>query len=264
MGHRGCTVCTVCERANVRICYCPTCCKQSVADKRRVLKKIEQRRNELRALINDKLEAQADKERQRHSIVERTANVLALSSRKAALEAELCATEEDLTSRQVQVSAKSEELVQANALLKKKRQEKLENEYPDTIRVHSLQYRVLAEQLAQQQRQKMRKLRFMLPLRLGPVPRASDEGRRSRPTDVKQPPYISICGIKLPTNDDCSGMSAKELAAALGYLLHFVNLASKYLGSPVLHESAFMGSASTIWQAQSFWPGPPPEGSALP
>jgi hypothetical protein len=69
--------------------------------------------------------------------------------------------------------------------------------------------------------------------------------------EVGQAPHISICNMQLPATDDCSGVSARELAAALGYLLHFVNLASKYLGSPVLYESNFKSSASTIWQVCS-------------
>ena len=144
-------------------------------------------------------------------------------------------------------------------------QEKLVNELPDLLRVHSLQYRMLSEQLAQQQRQKMRKLRSIFPLRLVPsadpnartaaaAASASSASASAQPAPAfPHPPYVSVCNIKIPTSDDYSGVPTKELAAGVGYLLHFTSLTAMYLGSPLLHEPGFKGSASTIWQAQSFW-----------
>jgi hypothetical protein len=60
---------------------------------------------------------------------------------------------------------------------------------------------------------------------------------------VPQPPYITICALKVPTHDDWATIGAREpareLAAALGHLLHFAALSAKYLGLPLLHESGF-------------------------
>jgi hypothetical protein len=63
--------------------------------------------------------------------------------------------------------------------------------------------RMLSEQVAQQQRQKMRKLRAIFPLRL--VPGGAPASA------FPHPPFVSICNIKIPTSDDYSGACGPPL-----------------------------------------------------
>jgi hypothetical protein len=66
-------------------------------------------------------------------------------------------------------------------------------------------------------------------------------------------PYDSICGVRLPRGLDPHSVPAEELSAALGYMLHFSNIAVRILSAPALHVSGFKGSCSQIWQRSSYW-----------
>lgn len=71
-------------------------------------------------------------------------------------------------------------------------------------------------------------------------------------------PLVSIVGRRLPQGlggwseyDD--GEEAQEMGTALGHLALFIHLTANILGAPLLHEMAFWGSRTRMWQPDSFW-----------
>ena len=104
-------------------------------------------------------------------------------------------------------------------------------------------------------------LRLALPLHWRKAP---DSPRRAA-GGVDNPRYVRICGAVLPVDGDFSAaLSVAEVSAGLGYvcavvccvgnrhdcdltrlarrvrlLLHFVTLAARYLGAPLLHQGSF-------------------------
>ena len=50
------------------------------------------------------------------------------------------------------------------------------------------------------------------------------------------PTAVRVCGLRVPDPGDGAGFQAHELSAGLGVLLHFVNLAARYLAAPTLHR----------------------------
>jgi hypothetical protein len=52
-------------------------------------------------------------------------------------------------------------------------------------------------------------------------------------------------------------------SAALGYLLLFIDQVGLIMGGPVLHESMYQGSTSSIWQPPGFWTRQPRSPSSV-
>ena len=80
--------------------------------------------------------------------------------------------------------------------------------------------------------------------------RASSDTGRAVPRSPDAPRFVRICGVVLPADADFTtgSLSAAEVSAGLGLMLHFVTLASRYLGAPLLCQGSFRGSTSTVWQ----------------
>lgn len=70
---------------------------------------------------------------------------------------------------------------------------------------------------------------------------------RSRP--------ICSCAVCCPV--------AQTTSAALGYLLLFIDQVGLIMGGPMLHESCYQGSTSSMWQPPGFWTRQPRSPSAV-
>lgn len=106
----------------------------------------------------------------------------------------------------------------------------------------------------------MASLRLALPLHW-----AKNEGTCTGfkgPRPLQEPRFVRICGALLPVGDDFDGTAAHETAAGLGLLLHFTQLAARYLGVPLLHDAAFRGSTSSVWPRRGI--GKEAEANELP
>lgn len=57
--------------------------------------------------------------------------------------------------------------------------------------------------------------------------------------------------------------AAQATSAALGYLLLLVDQVGLIMGGPMLHESLYQGSTSSIWQPPSFWSRQPRSPAAM-
>lgn len=56
---------------------------------------------------------------------------------------------------------------------------------------------------------------------------------------------------------------AQTTSAALGYLLLFIDQVGLIMGGPMLHESMYQGSTSSIWQPPGFWTRQPRSPAAV-
>eukprot|EP00239_Pterosperma_sp_CCMP1384_P002767 CAMPEP_0197844434 /NCGR_PEP_ID=MMETSP1438-20131217/1417_1 /TAXON_ID=1461541 /ORGANISM="Pterosperma sp., Strain CCMP1384" /LENGTH=459 /DNA_ID=CAMNT_0043455207 /DNA_START=562 /DNA_END=1938 /DNA_ORIENTATION=+ len=250
--------CSVCETANAVNFACAPCSKNSVADKTRLLKGIRLRREGLLRRLERALQTKEVLDQQRQLREEKQERLNKLRWQVQEAERRLNAAKASIILRTSNKRAKEDWIEKGLQQLVAKRKELFFDYYPDLHRVQSLQYMVLAEQLANEQRQKMRRLRATIPLRL-----VYDDNKRGKGSagSLAPPPYISICGIKLRLDEDFSGVPPKQVGAALGYLVQFVTLAAKYLATPLLHNPGFAASSSTVWQATSFWAQQPADPS---
>jgi hypothetical protein len=57
--------------------------------------------------------------------------------------------------------------------------------------------------------------------------------------------------------------AVQATSAALGYLLLFIDQVGLIMGGPVLHESMYQGSTSSIWQPPGFWTRQPRSPSSV-
>lgn len=55
----------------------------------------------------------------------------------------------------------------------------------------------------------------------------------------------------------------QAVSAALGYLLLCIDKVAMLMGGPLLHESQYQGSTSTLWQPNSFWARLPANSAAI-
>ncbi len=120
------------------------------------------------------------------------------------------------------------------------------------VQPHALQ-RLLAQVLSAERQRVIAQLRLALPLHW----KKAADGRRPTAGHAggDAPRFVRICGAVLPVDADLGAcdVSVAEVSAGTGLLLHFVTLASRYLGAPLLHQGCFRGSSSTIWLRRSFW-----------
>ena len=110
--------------------------------------------------------------------------------------------------------------------------------------------RLVAQVLGVEKQRVIAQLRQALPLHWK---RTSSDAGRAAPRSPDAPRFVRICGVVLPADADFTtgSLSAAEVSAGLGLMLHFVTLASRYLGAPLLCQGSFRGSTSTVWQRRS-------------
>ena len=100
--------------------------------------------------------------------------------------------------------------------------------------------RLLLQVLNAERQRVIAQLRLALPLHW----RKAADARRTA-GGVDNPRFVSVCGAVLPVDGDFSSLSVAEVSAGLGLLLHFVTLAARYLGAPLLHAGSFRARART-------------------
>ena len=110
--------------------------------------------------------------------------------------------------------------------------------------------RLVAQVLGAEKQRVIAQLRQALPLHWK---RSSSDAGRAAPHSPDAPRFVRICGVVLPADADFTtgNLSAAEVSAGLGLMLHFTTLASRYLGAPLLCQGCFRGSTSTVWQRRS-------------
>lgn len=193
------TSCSLCENAGL-LCCCPTCVNTSIGEKYKnsatVFKQRQRLRDKIETTLNFKNTLEHQQRQQQR--FEQYARLQALSQRVAEKQERVGKMRQAIEEKRAENRDKARQLEKANSELAAKRQELLYNYYPDIIRIHSLQYSMLEKQLAGQQRDKLRRLRSMLPLRL-------HFGEQRHQSQAPQPRQVSICNIRLPLAEDFKG-----------------------------------------------------------
>ncbi|KAG2426499.1 hypothetical protein HXX76_011727 [Chlamydomonas incerta] len=85
---------------------------------------------------------------------------------------------------------------------------------------------------------------------------AASGGSGSGSGSGASPIQVTLCNLKLPDAASVCGLMTQQpdvTSAGLGYLLLLLDLLATYLGGPLLHEGAFQGSTTVLWQQHSFW-----------
>eukprot|EP00775_Hariotina_reticulata_P011753 gene11753-11899_t len=108
--------------------------------------------------------------------------------------------------------------------------------------------------LAREQRHRLRELFEVFPLRINAVRNSGG------------PIQITVCNLRLPEGGTPPARGWPEpqsTSAALGYLLLLVDKVALIMGGPLLHESSYQGSTSSVWQPSSFWMRQPINAAAV-
>lgn len=75
---------------------------------------------------------------------------------------------------------------------------------------------------------------------------------------------ITACSfVTTPGRFCAAALPAQATSAALGYLLLFIDQVGLIMGGPMLHESMYQGSTSSIWQPPGFWTRQPRSPAAV-
>ena len=156
--------------------------------------------------------------------------------------------------------AGEEQLGNAFSCMANKRASLLESILPDQLRVQGLNLRMADEQLAVERSRAIAQLRAVFPIAAERRGNATGARAPATPGKATAPTAVRICGLRVPDPGDAVGFQAHELSAGLGVLLHFVDLASRYLAAPTVHRGDARGSASHIWTPGSFWQDEPAAG----
>ena len=191
--------------------------------------------------------------------------------------------------RQREVDKLRKHLEKLEAENEKKRKIKT-TQVQKVVRKYEKGLKGVSEQLADEQREAMRELLNILPLKLEQQHQQQQQqqqhqkgqgwgwgqvqvGSSTAPVREKgggTTVVMKICGLRVPTSVSQVNIRSladeQEVGSALGYVLLLVDLAARILGSPVLHVTGLdhgegvggflMGfgvSHSTIWQPKSYW-----------
>lgn len=237
-----CPVCGCQERPAV----CASCINSILEERQKDLKVLKQTRTHFRERLDAKLEQRRELERQRFWWREQNERCERLRQAYRVAEASFQKEKAKLQEKQAVVETVSVRLSEAQRQLAGKKTE-LES-HSLVLRAQTLSLAVVVSEVTHMQRSALRQLCNIFPLRLAvvDVPEAWDGAQ-------KLSQAVRICGVRLPEGEGPLGMPASELAAALGYLLQFLQLAAKYLSAPVLHSSGFAVSSSKVWQRAGYW-----------
>ncbi|CAD7701605.1 unnamed protein product [Ostreobium quekettii] len=140
--------------------------------------------------------------------------------------------------------ARRASLDEAASQLLDKRKDKLQRYFPTHARVTHLTFSCLQCSLEEEWSAKVRQLLEVLPLRISAL--------KSGPNTPLQ---VTVCDLQLPHGSVIPSdlnQKSEELDAALGYTLVLLELLGMYIGTPVLHQSSFNGSCSSLWRPRSF------------
>mmetsp|Transcript_8152 Transcript_8152/g.30072 ORF Transcript_8152/g.30072 Transcript_8152/m.30072 type:complete len:505 (-) Transcript_8152:129-1643(-) len=232
-------------------CLCSRCSDASVGKLRLSLgakRDLDARlRQEVAARLADTIERLKGEERTAGE--QQTKRLQRLRVRREAARARLELVNCELSCCGEALYQRKEKLKQSLRALETERTTQLKHVIPEVLRVTEIQYGAVREQLEKQQRRVLKDLCIILPLK---KLAQSDKQRQSEYYSARGE-CLSICGCVLPQVEELTSFPPDEVASALGYLLQFLNLCSRYLGIPSLHSGAFAASTSAIWPFASQW-----------
>lgn len=170
----------------------------------------------------------------------------------AKLREKLRATKENLSQAKAKKKMMSHDLnikygflESAEGTLAKHSSEKLEKYFPNWIQTQKLPHIALTRDLLRKQSVVIRQICKLFPQRQVIV----TGGKKDR-ANVH---FDAICNVCLPQGLDPHSVKSVELSASLGYMVQMLNIIVRHLAVPVLHNAAFAGSCSRIWQRDSYW-----------
>ncbi|CAD7703631.1 unnamed protein product [Ostreobium quekettii] len=239
---RGCELCSATHRPFL----CADCVNGGVlGDGKAALLALIRRRDELLGRLREKMERQ---EAQQQQEAKRQLHLLELrhvSKRATSAEQRLKRVKSAVVVLRNSSDARQVHLDKASTQLLEKRKEKLHRYFPTHARVTQLTFSCLQSSLEEEWCAKVRQLLEVLPFRINALRSGS-----------KAPIQVTVCNLQLP-NGRLTVVDPKQkpetLDAALGYALLLLDLLGLYIGGPVIHQSNFKGSYSSIWRRRTFW-----------
>ncbi|KAL9269123.1 hypothetical protein AKJ16_DCAP23868 [Drosera capensis] len=223
--------CTICDTSNLAS-VCSNCVNFRLSEYHNVLKALNNRRDFLSSRLSDALAAKEKGDDQQTWRVQQ-------NEKLAKLREKLRATKENLSQAKAKKKTMSHDLnirygflESAEGMLAKHRSEKLEKYFPNWIQTQKLAHNALTRDL-------LRKQSAVIV-----------SGRKKDRANVH---FDAICNACLPQGLDPHSVKSVELSASLGYMVQMLNIIVRHLAVPVLHNAAFAGSCSRIWQRDSYW-----------
>eukprot|EP00878_Enallax_costatus_P022447 GHUV01023812.1.p1 GENE.GHUV01023812.1~~GHUV01023812.1.p1 ORF type:complete len:280 (+),score=95.65 GHUV01023812.1:310-1149(+) len=252
MRRLGCPACGSTNRAF----YCATCVSKAFVreESQEPIDQLRANRNaklaQLQELLPQKAIAQQQQPRRWKQQQE-----LERAKRKAQQAKDaLLKTQQQLAQLTAANSSKRAILEQLSQQTATARQEVLGNTLPTVLRYQSLTLSHVSAMLAREQRVRLRELMDIFPLRINAVRNSGG------------PIQITVCNLRLPEGAAAPAGGWPEpqsISAALGYLLLFIDKVALIMGGPMLHESSYQASTSSIWQPSSFWNRQPASPAAM-
>ncbi|CAM0144686.1 unnamed protein product [Urochloa decumbens] len=223
--------CALCEGSNLPSC-CAACVNARLVEYHTRLRMLRSLRDSLQARIAARLEAKSKADEQRIWRVSKNQDIMELRDRLTELKRKTAIEKTKVQQSSSDLKAQMASLNLAFVTLKKRR--------ADSVTMHTNAMKVAQMNLmaTTSERLKMQSKSVI------------KEGEKK---EDYSGPYDSICGARLPRGLDPHSVPSEELSAALGYMLHFINIAVRILSAPALHVSGFTGSCSQIWQRSSYW-----------
>ncbi|KAJ7570678.1 hypothetical protein O6H91_01G131100 [Diphasiastrum complanatum] len=243
--------CGVCESWN-QPAICASCVNFRLIENYKLLKRLSQDCEALRSHLNLLLKAKREADEQHHWRLEHAEHISKLQDCLLAGKEKIVKGKSRQEQMQISLENCTKLLASASDQLTRKKTQQLGQFYPDLIRAQRLHHTAVAAEVSQKRRQVMRQLCKVLPLRCLTAGDARAQGRGGNA--IKQ---FLICGARLPNGEEILSLPPNEVAASLGYMVHLVNLAARYMAAPLLHSAVFAASSSRIWQQNSYWDARP-------
>ncbi|CAN6226174.1 unnamed protein product [Urochloa humidicola] len=240
---RGSSSCALCEGSNLPSC-CAACVNARLVEYHTRLRVLRSLRDSLQARIAARLEAKSKGDEQRIWRVSKNQDIMELRDRLIELKRKTAIEKTKVQQSLSDHKAKTASLNLAFVTLKKRQADSVMM-HTNAMKVTQMNLMATTSELLKMQSKSVKQL-----CRLFPMRRVIKEGEKK---EDYSGPYDSICGARLPRGLDPHSVPSEELSAALGYMLHFINIAVRILSAPALHVSGFKGSCSQIWQRSSYW-----------
>eukprot|EP00898_Chlorokybus_atmophyticus_P000423 jgi/Chlat1/1381/Chrsp119S01793 len=234
----GAGCCGACDAACVPSA-CTVCVNNSLAERKAPLKKLVKRCSVLRAALEEKLELKRRADERQRLRAEHDERMRRVQSQLTATISSIHKSRQQLGTQRCILEARSQELRRAADQLRIQRDRWLVQTLPRQLNQNRAQEAQLLQSLSAKRRSALQQLRSIMPLRVGGA------GQQ----------FVRICGALVAESDgQLASLHAEELSAGLGNLVHFLDMAARYLGLPLLHRARGpASSACTIWMPAAFW-----------
>ncbi|KAF8679227.1 hypothetical protein HU200_046001 [Digitaria exilis] len=240
---RGSSSCALCEGSNLPSC-CAACVNARLVEYHTRLRMMRSLRDSLQARVAARLEAKSKADEQRIWRASKNQDIMELRDRLTEVKRKTAIEKTKVQLSSSDIKAQTALLNLAFVTLKKRRADAV------TMHTNAMKAAQMNLMATTSERLKMQSKSVKQLCRLFPMRRVIKEGEKK---EEYSGPYDSICGARLPRGLDPHSVPSEELSAALGYMLHFINIAVRILSAPALHVSGFKGSCSQIWQRSSYW-----------